>query len=52
VYLRAYESVSAARNGIGRYLAFYNARRPHSALDGATPNAFYFGNLPAMKEAA
>ncbi len=52
VYLRAYESVSAAKDGIGRYLAFYNARRPHSALDGSTPDAFYFANLPAMKEAA
>lgn len=52
VYLRAYESVSAAKDGIGRYLAFYNAQRPHSALDGSTPDAFYFANLPAMKEAA
>ena len=43
VYLRAYETVSAARSGIGRYLDFYNARRPHSALDGTTPDAFYFG---------
>ena len=41
--MRAYETVSAARSGIGRYLAFYNSRRPHSALDGSTPDAFYFG---------
>jgi putative transposase len=52
VYLRAYESVSAAKDGIRRYLAFYNALRPHSSLDGSTPDAFYFANLPAMKEAA
>lgn len=52
VYLRAYESVSAAKDGIRHYLAFYNARRPHSSLDGSTPDAFYFANLPAMKEAA
>jgi len=52
VYLRAYDSVSAARDGIGRYLALYNARRPHSALDGATPDAFYFGHLPALLDAA
>jgi len=51
VYLRAYESVSAAKDGIGRYLAFYNGRRPHSALDGSTPDALYLANLPAMKEA-
>lgn len=52
VYRRAYDSVSAAKDGIGHYLAFYNARRPPSALDGSTPEAFYFANLPAMKEAA
>ena len=28
VYLRAYASVSEARASIGRYLDFYNARRP------------------------
>jgi putative transposase len=52
VYLRAYESVSAAKTGIGNYLAFYNSRRPHSALDGRTPDAFYFANLPALEQAA
>ena len=52
VYLRAYESVSAAKDGIGRYLTFYNARRPHSSLDDSTPDAFYFANLPAMEKAA
>lgn len=29
VYLHAYKTVSDARLGIGRYLAFYNSRRPH-----------------------
>jgi putative transposase len=38
VYLRAYDSVSEARASIGRYLGFYNRRRPHSSLDGATPD--------------
>ena len=32
VYLRAYEGVSDARASIGRYLDFYNGRRPHSSL--------------------
>lgn len=41
VYLHAYESVSAARQGIGRYLNFYNTRRPHSSLDGRTPDQAY-----------
>jgi putative transposase len=29
VYLRAYDSISEARNSIGRYLDFYNRGRPH-----------------------
>ena len=46
VYLRAYDSVSEARASIGRYLDFYNARRPHSSLDGMTPDQAYFPQLP------
>lgn len=45
VYLRAYESVLAARQSITRYLAFYNGRRPHTANDDLTPDAAYFGVL-------
>jgi putative transposase len=46
VYLRAYDDVSAARVSISRYLDFYNARRPHSSLDGMTPDQAYFPPLP------
>ena len=46
VYLRAYDSVSEARASIGRYLAFYNGRRPHSSLDRKTPDQAYFNPLP------
>jgi hypothetical protein len=46
VYLKAYDSVSEARSSIGRYLDFYNGRRPHSSLDGATPDQAYFNELP------
>jgi putative transposase len=52
VYLHAYDSVSAARAGLARYLAFYNARRPHSSLDASTPDEFYFASLPANLKAA
>ena len=45
-YLRAYETVSEARSSIGRYLGFYNGRRPHSSLDGATPDQAYFNPQP------
>ncbi len=46
VYLRAYDNVSAARASIGHYLDFYNGRRPHSSLDGTTPDQAYFTPLP------
>ena len=43
---RTYDSVSEARYSIGRYLDFYNARRPHSSLDGTTLDQAYFNPLP------
>ena len=46
VYLRAYDGVEEARQSIGRYIAFYNARRPHAALDGRTPDQASFDPLP------
>ncbi|MFH0799380.1 MAG: integrase core domain-containing protein, partial [Pseudomonadota bacterium] len=33
-----------ARREIGRWLAFYNAERPHSTFDGQTPNEVYDGH--------
>lgn len=32
-----------ARASLGRYLDLYNHRRPHSSLDGMTPDQAYFG---------
>jgi putative transposase len=46
VYLKAYDSVSEARASIGTYLEFYNRRRPHSSLDGMTPDQAYSDPLP------
>jgi putative transposase len=45
VYLHAYESVPQARQGLERYFRFYNQRRPHSSLDGKTPDQVYFESL-------
>jgi putative transposase len=45
-YLRAYDSVGEARASIGRYLEFYNRKRPHSSLDAQTPDQAYLGCLP------
>ncbi|WFR97879.1 IS3 family transposase [Rhizobium tumorigenes] len=52
VYLHAYNTVSEARVGIGRYLTFYNSRRPHSSLDRQTPDQAYFNALAPMMVAA
>jgi len=51
VYLRAYDSVAEARSSIGGYWGFYNRKRPHSSLDGRTPDQVYFAGL-AMSEVA
>jgi putative transposase len=51
VYLRAYDSVGEARMSIGRYLAFYNRKRPHSSLDARTPDHAYFDGLPQVAAA-
>jgi putative transposase len=54
VYLHAYDSVSAARERLGRYLDLYNRRRPHSSLDDQTPDQAYFGHksMPPIRLAA
>ena len=46
VYLRAYETVSDARASIGRYLEFYNGRRPHPSLGRKTPDHAYVNRSP------
>ena len=54
VYLRAYDRVSEARERLGAYLDWYNRRRPHSSLDGRTPDEAYFSNVstPPIRLAA
>jgi putative transposase len=52
VYLRAYDSVGQARASLGRYLDFYNCKRPHSSLDACTPDRAYFGNIMPLAQAA
>jgi putative transposase len=51
IYLHAYDSVSAARAGIGKYFSFYNQRRPHTEHGGETPETMYFNNLELKKAA-
>jgi putative transposase len=52
IYLRAYNNVPQARAGIGRYIAFYNQRRPHSSLAGQTPDQAYISEPKPIPSAA
>lgn len=52
VYLKAYDSVSAARADIADYFCWYNTERPHSSLANETPEETYLNLLPKMSEAA
>ena len=52
VYLKAYDSVSAARADIADYLDWYNTHRSHSSLERLTPNEKYLAALPPMAQAA
>jgi len=51
VYLHAYETVADVRAGLARYFAYYNQRRPHTALARQTPDAVYFSALPHLAAA-
>ncbi len=53
VYLHGYETVSVARQALSKYFDFYNRRRPHSTLDGKTPDMAYFNfSNPPLAAAA
>ena len=52
VYLKAYDSVSAARTDIADYLDWYNTDRPHSSLERVTPQEKYVATLPKLALAA
>jgi len=51
VYLKAYDSIPAVREGLNSYFEFYNSRRRHQSLDRRTPDSVYWSTLP-QKEAA
>jgi putative transposase len=46
VYLKAYDSVAQARQGIGDWLMFYNQERRHASLGRMTPDQVYY-DLPS-----
>ena len=45
VYLKAYETVAQARQGMGNYFRFYNRERRHQSLDRQTPDQVYEGTV-------
>jgi putative transposase len=51
VYLHAYDTVAEAQRHLAAYFTFYNQGRPHSALDGRTPDMVYFAPLPQLEAA-
>jgi putative transposase len=42
IYLHAFETGSEVRQGLKRWIDFYNMRRPHSSLDDRTPYEAYW----------
>ena len=42
VYLHAWETGSEAKAGVGKWIEFYNRKRPHSALGGQPPAVVYW----------
>jgi putative transposase len=52
VFFRAYESVNAARAGIGGYVDRYKALRPQGAHGGQTADMVYFAPLQQLAAAA
>lgn len=51
VYLHAYDSLTEARAGLGKYFQFYNNKRKHQTLK-ATPDERYYDDLPMIEMAA
>jgi putative transposase len=48
----AYNTVPEARSAIGKHLIFYNTKRPHSSLDGQTPDQAYLNEQSRIPGAA
>jgi putative transposase len=52
VYLKAYSSITEARQGLRKYFEFYNHGRRHQSLDRRTPYDVYWSTLPQEQVAA
>ncbi len=49
IYLKAYDSVRAARCRIAKYLQYYNSAWPYQAHNQAWSDEVYFAALPLVK---
>ncbi len=45
VYLHAWNGGKKAREGIGKWINFYNTKRPHKVHCGLTPDVIYWNKL-------
>jgi putative transposase len=52
VFLNVFETGNQAQGGIGRWIAYYNAARPHSSFGGRTPDEVYAIHIEQEKLAA
>lgn len=52
IYIKGYETIFQAKDGLGKYFHFYNTERPHQALGYKTPWEVYsgIGNMPIATE--
>ncbi len=52
IYLNAFETGSETRTGIEKWIAYYNAERPHSTHGILTPDEAYDRKMEPMRSAA
>lgn len=52
IYLNAFETGSETRAGIGKWIPYYNAERPHSTHGILTPDEAYDRKMKPMRSAA
>ncbi|MCJ8347196.1 IS3 family transposase [bacterium] len=49
IYLRGYNTMSEARDGIDQYIEKYNTKRLHSTINYLTPDELYFENIELLE---
>ena len=45
IYLRGYQTIPEAREGLTRYFEFYNHKRYHQSLDNKKPTRYFFSSV-------